>query len=95
MKGKLKHVKRHRQGEFMPARAEDSLCERREPQVGKQTREVKEGRAPSHPVLKRAWEYGGYLGSNLRERENAEWSKGRRFLKSFTVHTCALQLQRQ
>ena len=41
MKGKLKHVKKHRQGEFISARAEDSLWERREPQVGKQRKEAK------------------------------------------------------
>lgn len=69
MKGKLKHVKRHRQGEFMPARAEDSLCERREPQVGKQRREVKEGKSSLPPCFEESLGVRGLFGEQLqRER---------------------------
>ena len=94
MKGKLKHVKKHRQGEFISARTEDSLWERREPQVGKQRKEAKGGKRSLPPCFEESLRVRGLFWEQL-QRENVEWSKGRRFLKSFTVHTCALQLQRQ
>ena len=92
MKEKLKHVKEQRQGKFIPARAEDSLWERREPQVGAE--EGGEGRKELPPTL--FWRELGSTGVILgatSERGNAEWSKGRRFLKSFPVHTCALSFK--
>ena len=69
MKGKLKHVKKHRQGELIPARAEDSLWERREPQVGKQRKEAKGGKSSLPPCFEESLGVQGLFWEQLqRER---------------------------
>lgn len=92
MKGKLKHVKRHRQG---------SLCQQgrgflvREERTAGREAEEEEGRKELlHPCFEKSLGVRGLFGEQL-ERERMLSGAKVGDLKSFTVHTCALQLQRQ
>ena len=56
-------------GEVYPGKGRGFLVGEERTTGGSRGGRRREERAPSHPVLKRAWEYGGYFGSNFRERE--------------------------